>query len=64
MKEQAHSQFLEQVHRFHPPLMYGRVMQGVEPDAAEGAVLYAVQNSSGRPAFAFATYKCAFHIFL
>ena len=36
------------------------MQQGVEPDAAEGAVLYEVSRSSfGHPAFAFATYKYA-----
>ncbi|KAK9856838.1 hypothetical protein WJX84_006303 [Apatococcus fuscideae] len=47
-----------EVHKFHPPLMYGRAHNGVDPEVAEGAALHVVErNSLGHPVYIFITYK-------
>jgi hypothetical protein len=46
-----------QVHRFHPPLAYGRTM-GCAPEASVGAALCKVeQGPTGQPCFGVITYK-------
>ena len=48
-----------QVHRFHPPLAYGRTMD-TPPETSEGCALCRVaQGPSGKPAYAVITYECA-----
>lgn len=45
-----------QVHRFHPPLAYGRTM-GCAPDASVGAALCKVERGvTGKPCFGVITY--------
>ncbi|WIA18377.1 hypothetical protein OEZ85_009839 [Tetradesmus obliquus] len=46
-----------EVHRFHPPLAYGRTM-GCAPEASVGAALCMVQQGlSGQPCFGVITYN-------
>ena len=48
-----------QVHRFHPPLAYGRTMDG-SPETSEGCALYAASKGpTGCQAFAVITYRSA-----
>lgn len=45
-----------QVHRFHPPLAYGRTM-GCAPDASVGAALCRVDRGiTGKPCYGVITY--------
>lgn len=45
-----------QVHRFHPPLAYGRTM-GCSPEASVGAALCKVERGlTGQPCFGVITY--------
>lgn len=48
-----------QVHRHHPPLVYGRTMGVADPEDSEGAALCMVaeRTVTGRPCFGFITYK-------
>ena len=49
-----------QVHRFHPPLAYGRSMDAAGPEHSEGCALYAASRGpTGCPAFAVITYRQA-----
>ena len=46
-----------QVHRHHPPAVYGRTMGGA-PETSEGAAVYKVEaGPSGAPAYGFITYQ-------
>ncbi|KAG1655782.1 hypothetical protein FOA52_013083 [Chlamydomonas sp. UWO 241] len=46
-----------EVHRFHPPAVYGRTMGGT-PETSEGAAVYKVDvGTSGGPAYCFITYQ-------
>lgn len=48
--------YVLQVHRFHPPLAYGRTM-GCTPEASVGAALCKVeQGITGQPCFGVITY--------
>jgi hypothetical protein len=49
-----------QVHRHHPPLVYGRTMGNAEPDASEGAALCEVAEGTitGKPCFGWISYRC------
>ena len=54
------SQIVLQVHRYHPPLVYGRSMDS-NPEASEGCAMYAARKGpTGSPTFAVITYRCAF----
>ena len=46
-----------QVHRHHPPAVYGRTMGGA-PESSEGAAVYRVEKGpTGQPAYAFISYQ-------
>ena len=46
-----------QVHRHHPPLVYGRSMSE-DPEHSEGAAICRVENSlQGKPVYAAITYR-------
>lgn len=44
-----------QVHRYHPPLIYGRTMGGV-PEQSEGCAMCRVEGASG-PVYGIITYQ-------
>ena len=47
-----------QVHRHHPPLVYGRGSLGLAPEFSEGAAVCAVpQGPTGQPTYAVVTYR-------
>ena len=47
-----------QVHRHHPPLVYGRDSLGLAPEFSEGAAVCAVDRGpTGLPTFAVVTYR-------
>lgn len=48
-----------EVHRHHPPLVYGRTMGVADPGESEGAALCAVTDGTvtGRPCYGFITYR-------
>ena len=47
-----------QVHRHHPPLVYGRGSLGLAPEFSEGAAVCAVpRGPTGQPTFAVVTYR-------
>lgn len=49
-----------QVHRHHPPLVYGRGSLGLAPEFSEGAAVCAVpQGPTGQPTYAVVTYRRA-----
>ena len=49
-----------QVHRHHPPLVYGRGSLGLAPEFSEGAAVCAVDRGpTGQPTFAVVTYRRA-----
>ncbi|GAX75236.1 hypothetical protein CEUSTIGMA_g2681.t1 [Chlamydomonas eustigma] len=46
-----------EVHRHHPPAVYGRTMDGA-PESSEGAAVYKVEPGlCGRPCYGFISYK-------
>lgn len=48
---------VSQVHRHHPPAVYGRTMGGT-PESSEGAAIFKVENGlSGGPAYGFISYQ-------
>ena len=56
-----HDSMCMQVHRHHPPLVYGRSMTA-EPEQSEGAaVCRVVSGPGGLPVYAAITYQCACH---
>ena len=49
---------LEQVHRHHPPLVYGR-LHGTDPEHSTGAAVCETKQSiTGGPLYTFITYEC------
>lgn len=50
-----------QVHRHHPPLVYGRGSLGLAPEFSEGAAIERLETGpTGLPTFAVVTYRCGF----
>ena len=48
----------EQVHRHHPPLVYGR-LHGTDPEHSTGAAVCETKQSiAGEPLYTFITYEC------
>jgi hypothetical protein len=46
-----------QVHRYHPPLVYGRTMGTGPPENSEGIALCKIENTAdGVPAYGLITY--------
>ena len=47
-----------QVHRHHPPLVYGR-LHGTDPEHSTGAAVCETKQSiAGEPLYTFITYEC------
>jgi len=60
--QQAHHQQHQhqtQIHRHHPPLVYGRVMGAADPDDSVGAALCLVESGTitGKACYGFITYR-------
>ena len=49
---------MSQIHRHHPPLVYGRQMIDTEPEDAPGIAAFKVENSVlGSPCYTVLTYQ-------